>query len=135
MKWSFSIILLFVFSYSWGQTDSTLLKSTSDSTLLESKIEVDLLEQLAQPDSTGEGSVRIEGDPRVQQLLRLNKSVRKQENSFVGYRIQLLSRASANVDMEALQQFSQEFVSEFPDIPIYVQYLDPDFKKSIKQLS
>lgn len=103
---------------SWGQTD----------TLPNSKKDTSFLQQLSQPDSLSGGSIHISGDPRIDQLLRLIMSVNRKKSSFQGFRIQILSRSSYNVDMESLQRFTEEFSLDFPDIPIYLQYSDPDFK-------
>lgn len=113
------VLFLSIIAYSsWGQTD----------TLPEVKKDTSFLQQLSQPNFLSGGSVHISGDPRIDQLLRLTMSVNRRESSFQGFRIQILSRSSYNADMESLQRFTEEFSLEFPDIPIYLQYFEPDFK-------
>jgi len=114
---SFLFFLLFA-QHIFGQVDS----------VSRVELERDFLKQLSERDSVSEGVVRMSGDPRIEQLLRLYMSVSQRDSSFQGFRIQLLSRGAYGVDMEALQQFIEEFSLEFPDIPIYLQYIDPDFK-------
>ena len=124
MRLIFIFLFIAITHNLWGQTDSI----PTDSTIYKIKMDIDLFEQLKRPDSLGQKQVRISGDFRIQQLIQLNKSIHKKENSFPGFRIQLLSRGSYNADMESLQNFVLDFLSEFPDIPIYLQYVEPDFK-------
>ena len=45
-----------------------------------------------------------------------------------GYRIQIYSENSSRSDMEELRKKCEEFNEFFPDIPVYLEYYDPDFK-------
>lgn len=105
-------------NFCWGQTD----------TLQQPKQHTDFFQQLTQPDSLTKGSVHISGDPRIEQLTKLHIAVGRKKNSFQGFRIQILSRSSYNANIESLNKFVEEFSLEFPDIPVYLQYFDPDFK-------
>ena len=41
---------------------------------------------------------------------------------------QILSRSSYDTNIDSLKNYTKRFEEEFPDIPAYLQYTDPDFK-------
>lgn len=112
------ILALFIARQTWAQTDS----------IPEVKPEIDFLQLLTQPDSLTGAQVILHGDPKIEQLLKLNLSINKKEHAFQGFRIQILSQSSYNANIDTLKNFTKRFEEEFPDIPAYLQYTDPDFK-------
>ena len=118
MKSILVVLILFLANQTWAQTDS----------IPPVKPEVNFLEKLSQPDSITGGKVILHGDPKIEQLLKLNLSINKKERAFQGYRIQILSTSSYNVNIDTLKSYTQKFEEEFPDIRAYLQYTDPDFK-------
>ena len=118
MKSILVVLILFLANQTWAQTDS----------IPPVKPEVNFLEKLSRPDSITGGKVILHGDPKIEQLLKLNLSINKKERAFQGYRIQILSTSSYNVNIDTLKSYTQKFEEEFPDIRAYLQYTDPDFK-------
>ena len=105
MKLTLVILSLFITSLVWAQTD----------TIPPVKKEIDFAKQLSETDSITGGKVIIHADPKIEQL-------------FQGYRIQILSRSSYGTNIDTLKSYTKRFEEEFPDIPAYLQYTDPDFK-------
>ena len=118
MKLTLVILSLFITSLAWAQTDS----------IPPVKKEIDFVKQLLETDSITGGKVIIHADPKIEQLLKLNISVNRKEQLFQGYRIQILSRSSYGTNIDTLKNYTKRFEEEFPDIPAYLQYTDPDFK-------
>ncbi|WP_169503573.1 SPOR domain-containing protein [Butyricimonas synergistica] len=118
MKSILIVIILFIANQTWAQTD----------TITPAKPAVDFLKQLTQTDSVTGGQVTLHGDPKIEQLLKLQLSINKKEQAFQGYRIQILSSSSYNVNIDTLKSYTRRFEEEFPDIRAYLQYTDPDFK-------
>ena len=118
MKLTLVILSLFITSFAWAQTDS----------IPPVKKEIDFVKQLSETDSITGGKVIIHADPKIEQLLKLNISVNRKEQLFQGYRIQILSRSSYDTNIDSLKNYTKRFEEEFPDIPAYLQYTDPDFK-------
>lgn len=112
------ILFICVAHSTWAQTDS--IPTTPP--------ETEFLQQLERPDSLTGARVIVHADPKIEQLLKLNISINKKEHSFQGFRIQILSRSSYNSNVDTLKNFTLRFEEEFPDIPAYLQYTDPDFK-------
>ena len=118
MKLTLVILSLFITSLAWAQTDS----------IPPVKKEIDFVKRLSEADSITGGKVIIHADPKIEQLLKLNISVNRKEQLFQGYRIQILSRSSYGTNIDTLKNYTKRFEEEFPDIPAYLQYTDPDFK-------
>ncbi len=118
MKSILVILILFITHQTWAQTD----------TIPAVKPDVDFFKQLYQADSITGGKVTLHGDPKIEQLMKLNLSVNRKEQAFQGYRIQILSASSYNTNIDTLKSYTQRFEEEFPDIRAYLQYTDPDFK-------
>ncbi|MDY4043828.1 MAG: hypothetical protein SOY65_08495 [Marinifilaceae bacterium] len=116
-------LLLVAASRSWAQADTTRV---ADSVAVVP--EVDFLQKLLEPDSLTGARVTIHADPRLEELVRLRKSVYKRRYEFTGYRIQLLSVSSYMSNVDSLEAFCERFREEFPEYRVYLQYFDPDFK-------
>ena len=87
----------------------------------------DILQELNTPGATG-GNVKIKCDQTVNNLLNLHTQLNKKHNSFPGYRIQIYSGTSLQANVSQLKQMRDNFEKDFPDIPAYLKYFDPDFK-------
>ena len=123
MKLTLVIPFFFISTLVCAQTDT--IPSDSISPV---KKEIDFLKQLSKTDSITGGKVIIHGDPKIEQLVKLNISVNRKEHAFQGYRIQILSASSYNTNIDTLRNRTKRFEEEFPEIPAYLQYTDPDFK-------
>ncbi|MCQ4873558.1 SPOR domain-containing protein [Butyricimonas paravirosa] len=123
MKLTLVILSFFVTTLVYAQTDTI----PSDS-IVPVKKEIDFLKQLSETDSITGGKVVVHGDQKIEQLLKLNISVNRKEHAFQGYRIQILSASSYNTNIDTLKNYTKRFEEEFPEIPAYLQYTDPDFK-------
>ncbi len=86
-----------------------------------------IFEILQQTDAYN-GYVNIKGDPAIQELVDFHLSINKKQKNIVGYRIQIFSGSSYDYTITRLQTMKEEFSREFPDIPVYLNYYDPDFK-------
>ena len=111
-------LLLFTPVHGYGQTD----------TLPAREVDACFLDGLSLPDSLSGGTVRVEGDPRVEELSRLTISVNERGYAFAGYRVQLLSVNASRVKVDSLQRQASRVEELFPGIRVYLQYVDPDFK-------
>ncbi len=118
MKLTLIILSFFITTHIWAQTDS----------IPQVKKEFNFVEQLSETDSITGGKITIHSDLKIEQLLKLNISINRKEQSFQGYRIQILSRSSYGANVDSLKSYTTRFSEEFPDIPAYLQYTDPDFK-------
>lgn len=112
------IVILFLFP-------ASLYAINKDSVNIE--IQHDILQELNTPGTNG-GSVKLECAPDINNLLNLHIQLNKKHNSFPGYRIQIYSSTSLQTSVVQLRQMRDNFEKEFPDIPAYLKYFDPDFK-------
>lgn len=112
------VILLFLFS-------GEIYAKTSDS--LNVVVHRDLLGDLQKSNANG-GHVILHGDPSINNLLKLHIQLNQKRKSFSGYRIQIYSATSFGSNMEQLKLMRDNFEKEFPDMPAYLNYFDPDFK-------
>lgn len=87
----------------------------------------DILQKLNTPSRTG-GYAKISGLPETLEILKIHKDNNIRKGRFQGYRIQIYSENSSRSDMEELRKKCEEFNEFFPDIPVYLEYYDPDFK-------
>jgi hypothetical protein len=92
------------------------------------KIEIDFLRELQTADHLSRGEVRIQGDARVDRLLKLMIAINKQGYTFSGYRVQILSTSASRFNVDSLQRYANNFEIQFPGERAYLQYIDPDFK-------
>lgn len=118
MKSVFVILFLLSMNQVWAQTD----------TIPQTSKKIDFLHQLNTPNTRTGGKVTLHGDPKINQLLELNLAINKKEHAFQGFRIQILSTSSSNTNVDSLKSHTRRFQNEFPDLPAYLQYIDPDFK-------
>lgn len=78
--------------------------------------------------STYNGYVNIKGEPGINALVQLHTTINKNHQYISGFRIQIFSGSSYDHPIEELQLFKENFEKDFPDVPAYLNYIDPDFK-------
>lgn len=111
------IILLLFSGKMWAQSpDSVKVETPSD-----------FFEALSQVNENG-GTAKLKAEPALNELLRLHIRTNREHKTVSGYRIQIFSGNSYDYSIEQLQQIKSDFEKEFPDIPVYLNYFDPDFK-------
>lgn len=75
-----------------------------------------------------DGCLLIQQDMRINELLRLNRHISSKKKGFYGFRIQIYSKSSIDSSIEEAQDFKANFETNFPDLKVYLNYFDPDFK-------
>ncbi len=103
------------------------LVAQTDTLLPPPVVEYNLLEDLSEIDDNG-GKVSIHCDSNVTALIGLHVLLNKKQKTFTGYRVQIFSGSSFDYPVSRLQEMKEEFEKQFPDIPAYLNYFDPDFK-------
>lgn len=101
--------------------------SAQDTLTIEPEIHYDIIQELKQQDNNG-GSVKLNSSQKINNLLHLHVNQNKRNKSFSGYRIQIYSSNSLGSDITQLKQIRDNFEKNFPDVPAYLKYFDPDFK-------
>lgn len=99
----------------------------SDSLEIEPEPEPDLLEELKQPAENG-GYVTLKGDPGMIALVNLHIKASKEQKTVTGYRIQIFSGNSYDYPISQLEKMKEDFQALYPDVPVYLNYFDPEFK-------
>lgn len=117
------IFILFLFS---GSLAAQIVEPETTDTL-QVEILPDIFEKLALVEDNG-GKVEIKENAPVNELTRIHIQQNRQQKTAAGYRIQIFSGSSYDYTVEWLQQMKTDFETEFPDIPVYLNYFDPDFK-------
>ena len=90
-------------------------------------VRLNIFEELDQ-NSMHNGYVTIKGSPEINELIHLHTAINKNNKHISGFRIQIFSGSSYDHPIEELQLFKENFEKDFPDIPAYLNYFDPDFK-------
>lgn len=90
-------------------------------------VRISIFEELGQK-CTLNGSVTIKGAPEINALVELHTAINRNQQHISGFRIQIFSGSSYDHPIEELQLFKENFEKDFPDIPAYLNYIDPDFK-------
>lgn len=81
--------------------------------------------QQAGPDNA---RINIHADTAITSLVHQHIALNEKQRSFSGYRIQIFSGNSSDASIGKVQSIKKDFEQEFPDIPAYLKYFDPDFK-------
>lgn len=87
----------------------------------------DLFEEMLQVNENG-GRITFKGETTANDLVKLHMRINEARKTVNGYRIQIFSGNSLDYSIEQLQQMKTDFQNDFPDIPVYLNYFDPDFK-------
>lgn len=74
------------------------------------------------------GYAHIKGAPSIDQLVRLHIQLNQKQRTVPGYRVQIFSGSSYDYSVSRVEQLKKDIQKEFPDVPIYLNYFDPDFK-------
>jgi hypothetical protein len=72
------------------------------------------------------GSLHIDQDSRIESLIAKQRSLYKVDSSFSGYRIHIFSEIG-NEALNHAKAVKSRFERAFPDIPIYLTYVEPHF--------
>lgn len=104
---------------------NTIFGQATDSVKIETL--PDLFEEFIQINDNG-GTVNFKGETAANDVVKLHIRMNREQKTVTGYRIQIFSGNSYDYSIERLQQMKTDFETEFPDIPVYLNYFDPDFK-------
>lgn len=70
---------------------------------------------------------RNDQDPRLSELVRLHVRRNQQGGKMQGFRVEIFFSSELNARQKA-QHIKSEFLSSYPDINVYINYVSPDFK-------
>lgn len=115
--YKFFVILLLFSGKTWAQSPDSVKVETPP----------DIFEEILQIRENG-GTTKLKAEPALNELLKLHIRANREHKTVSGYRIQIFSGNSYDYSIEQLQQIKSDFEKEFPDIPVYLNYFDPDFK-------
>lgn len=101
------------------------LKESIDSSMVINRYNI--LEELQTQSEKG-GQVWIKSSTNVSTMLQNNIEENFKKGSYNMYRIQILSISSLNADIDKLEEIRDKFEKNFPNIPAYLKYINPDFK-------
>ena len=73
------------------------------------------------------GSVHIDQDSRIESLIAKQRRLYSVDSSFNGYRIHVFMEIG-NDALKHAEQVKKRFENAFPDIPIYLTYVEPHFR-------
>ena len=73
------------------------------------------------------GSLHIDQDSRIESLIAKQRSLYKVDSSFSGYRIHIFMEIG-NEALDHAKATKSRFERAFPDIPIYLTYVEPYFR-------
>ena len=73
------------------------------------------------------GSVNVEQDSRIETLISKQRTLYSLDSSFNGYRIHIFIEIG-NVGLDHAKKVKSQFERSFPDIPIYLTYVEPYFR-------
>ena len=73
------------------------------------------------------GSLNLKQDSRIESLLSKQRRLNDLDSSFSGYRIHIFMEIG-NEALQHAEQVKRQFQNAFPDIPIYLTYVEPYFR-------
>ena len=73
------------------------------------------------------GSLNVSQDSRIESLISKQRSLYNVDSSFSGYRIHIFMEIG-NDALKNAEQVKRRFENAFPDIPIYLTYVEPYFR-------
>lgn len=73
------------------------------------------------------GSLNIKQDSRIESLISKQRRLNDLDSSFSGYRIHIFMEIG-NEALQHAEQVKRQFQNAFPDIPIYLTYVEPYFR-------
>ena len=73
------------------------------------------------------GSLNVNQDDRIENLISKQRSLYRIDSSFSGYRIHIFMEIG-NEALQHAEETKKQFERAFPDIPIYLTYAEPYFR-------
>ena len=73
------------------------------------------------------GSLNVIQDSRIESLISKQRALYDLDSSFSGYRIHIFMEIG-NEALKNAEQMKKRFENAFPDIPIYLTYVEPYFR-------
>ena len=73
------------------------------------------------------GSLYVDQDSRIESLIAKQRSLYYVDSSFSGYRIHIFMEIG-NEALDHAKAVKSQFEKAFPDIPIYLTYVEPYFR-------
>ena len=73
------------------------------------------------------GSLYVDQDSRIESLIAKQRSLYNVDSSFSGYRIHIFMEIG-NEALDHAKDVKSQFEKAFPDIPIYLTYVEPYFR-------
>ena len=73
------------------------------------------------------GSLNVSQDSRIESLISKQRTLYDLDSSFSGYRIHIFMEIG-NDALKHAQEMKTQFEKAFPDIPIYLTYVEPYFR-------
>lgn len=74
-----------------------------------------------------DGSLNVNQDNRIESLISKQRQLYKIDSSFSGYRIHIFMEIG-NEALKHAEDVKKQFERAFPDIPIYLTYVEPYFR-------
>ncbi|MDR0982728.1 MAG: hypothetical protein LBM07_05750 [Culturomica sp.] len=111
-----------------SMTDSSAVVSPDSASIASQPIykHTDIYFRLLQDSSAGR--VELTEDSYVRELMMLHLQLSDETKTINGYRIQIFSGSSYDYTLEDVTAVKDEFSQYFPNVPVYLDYFDPDFK-------
>ena len=73
------------------------------------------------------GSLNVSQDSRIESLISKQRALYELDSSFSGYRIHIFMEIG-NEALKHAEEMKRKFEKAFPDIPIYLTYVEPYFR-------
>jgi len=73
------------------------------------------------------GSLHVDQDSRIESLIAKQRTLYTVDSSYNGYRVHVFMEIGNNALSHA-QEVKAQFEKAFPDIPIYLSYVEPHFR-------
>ena len=73
------------------------------------------------------GSLNVNQDSRIENLIMKQRLLYRVDSSFSGYRIHVFMEIG-NEALQHAEEMKRQFERAFPDIPIYLTYSEPYFR-------
>ena len=73
------------------------------------------------------GSLKVEQDDRIENLIAKQRTIYRMDSSFSGYRVHVFMEIG-NEALQHAEEVQKQFQKDFPDIPIYLTYSEPYFR-------
>ncbi|MDL2283414.1 hypothetical protein LJB94_02750 [Odoribacter sp. OttesenSCG-928-G04] len=94
---------------------------------IQPEVQYNIYEDLLLSDA-GQGVIYLNEGLYIRELVNLHVKQNKEQKSVNGFRIQIFSGSSYDYSIERMTEIIDQFKEYFPEIPVYLNYYDPDFK-------